>query len=618
MQTLPIPARRFANAALAGMVVAMVGAMLVPLPTPLLDILLTFNLGLAILVLVASLYAARGIELSAFPTLLLVTTLYRLVLNVSTTRLILLQADAGDVVRSFGDFVVQGNYVVGGVVFAIITLVQFVVIARGSERVAEVGARFALDAMPGKQMSIDGEQRAGAITREEATARRVALQRESELYGAMDGAMKFVKGDAIAGLVIIAVNLLGGFAIGVLMRDLSIPEALQQYGLLTVGDGLVSQIPALLIATAAGVAVTRVSSEDETGTLAEDLARMVGHPRSLYVAAGFLGAIALIPGLPTLSFATVAVLLAGTAYWIGGRLSRDVIRESPDGVGAGTADGAALVIESDVDNLGRISRPLLEEHLPRLRERVLDERGLLLPAVGIRPRQQAGFAVALHGTPVASGSLHPPGTRTEDAKRVADAVSDTVNRYSDQLVDMQLVKTMVERVGRHRPAVVQESIPHRVDLPTLTAVVRKLVRERVRLRPFERLLEAVAAAGTKDVWRLTETARQSLRRTLTADLSVGGVLHVHTLDPMIEDAVHDAIRTSDGEPYLAMPPALANDIVLALRTHDPKVLVVSPKLRPHVHELLAVPMPHTAVLSYQEIDPEVEVLDRGRIGAPGS
>ena len=614
-QPLPIPARRFANAALAGIVVAMVGAMLVPLPTPLLDVLLTLNLGLAILVLVATLYAARGIELSAFPTLLLVTTLYRLVLNVSTTRLILLQADAGDVVRSFGDFVVQGNYVVGGVVFAIITLVQFVVIARGSERVAEVGARFALDAMPGKQMSIDGEQRAGAITREEATARRIALQRESELYGAMDGAMKFVKGDAVAGLVIIAVNLLGGIAIGVLMRDLSIPEALQQYGLLTIGDGLVSQIPALLIATAAGVAVTRVSSEDETGTLAADLARLVGRPRSLYIAAGFLGVIGLIPGLPTVPFVAVAVVLAASAYWISGRHARDVIRESPDGVEAGAADGAALVVESDPDNLGRISRPLLEEHLPRLRERILDERGFLLPAVGIRPRPEAGFAVALHGTPVASGSLHPEGSRSEDAKRVADAVGDTVDRYSDQLVDMQLVKALVERVGRHRPAVVQESIPHRVDLPTLTAVVRKLVRERVRLRPFERLLEAVAAAGTRDVGHLTETARQSLRRTLTADLSENGVLNVHTLDPMIEDAVHDAIRTSDGEPYLAMAPDLATEIVNAVRSHDPKVLVVSPKLRPHVHELLAVPMPHTSVLSYREIDPEVEVLDRGRIEA---
>ena len=568
MTWLPSPARRLANAALAGIVVAMVGAMLVPLPTALLDLLLTLNLSLAILILIAALYATRAIELSAFPTLLLVTTLYRLVLNVSTTRLILLRADAGEVVRSFGDFVVQGNYVVGGVVFAIITLVQFVVIAKGSERVAEVGARFALDAMPGKQMSIDGEQRSGAISREEATVRRVALQRESELYGAMDGAMKFVKGDAIAGLVIIVVNLLGGLAIGVLTRDLSIQDALQEYGLLTIGDGLVSQIPALLISTAAGVAVTRVSSEDEAGSLAADLAeQLLGQPRTLYVAAGFLGVMALIPGLPTLPFVTVGVILAGAAYWIGRQKPRALVRETPDGVGQG-ADGAVLVVEADPTTLESFSRPLLDEHLPRLRERLLEERGLLLPPVGIRPRPKPGFAVVLHGAPVVDQPLDRHLPRPQQATLVSDTLSDVVQRYADQWVDMQVVQSMLERLARHRPAAVQECVPHRIDLPTLTAVVRHLVAERVRLRPFERLLEAVAAAQTKNVKLLIETARRSLRRTLTSDLLEDGVLPVHTLDPMIEDAVHDAIRENENESYLALHPELAAEIITALKHHQ--------------------------------------------------
>ena len=602
----------------------MVGAMLVPLPTGLLDLLLTANLSLAILVLLVALYATRGLELSAFPTLLLVTTLYRLVLNVSTTRLILLQADAGDVVRSFGDFVVQGNYIVGGVVFAIITLVQFVVIARGSERVAEVGARFALDAMPGKQMSIDGEQRSGAITREEATTRRKALQRESELYGAMDGGMKFVKGDAIAGLVIIAVNLLGGFAIGVGTRGLDFDEALRIYGLLTIGDGLVSQIPALLISTAAGVVVTRVSSEDEGGSLAADLAeQLIGRPRALFLGSMFLGVLALVPGLPTIPFLSIALLLASVAYWMTRTHRGTLLREAVGGDGTDGSDGAVLVLEVDSTILDIVSRPLLEQHVPRLRERVLTDKGLLLPPVGLRARTTEGFAITLHGVTVAHGSV--PGTKEESAALpegatnldpadyIARKLSEVVDQRADQLVDMQTVQGLLDRLASHRPTVVQETVPRRVDLATLTGVVRRLASEGVRLRPLDRVLEAIAGARTTDPQRLTEAARRSLRRGLTADLTEDGVLPVHTLDPLIEEAIGDAVRTAEGEPYLALSPDLTNDILRSVRERDPKVLVVPPTIRPFVRELLAIPMPKTAVLSYQEVDPEVEVLEMGRI-----
>ncbi|MCA9582663.1 MAG: FHIPEP family type III secretion protein, partial [Myxococcales bacterium] len=245
----------------------MVGMMIVPLPTFLLDVLLASNISIAVLMMLVSLYLRDGLAFTAFPTVLLVTTLYRLALNVSSTRLILLQADAGDVIRSFGHFVVRGNYVVGAVVFLILTLIQFVVIAKGSERVAEVGARFTLDAMPGKQMSIDAELRSGAISQEVAQARRRFLQRESEFFGSMDGAMKFVKGDAIAGIVITIINIFGGLGVGIGMRGMGAVESLETYGLLTIGDGLVSQIPALLISTAAGLVVTRVSSESGDGSL---------------------------------------------------------------------------------------------------------------------------------------------------------------------------------------------------------------------------------------------------------------------------------------------------------------------------------------------------------------
>jgi type III secretion protein V len=312
--TLKPASRRFADIALASIVLLVVGMMIVPLPTPLLDVLISANVAVAVLMLLTAMYVKSGLEFTSFPTVLLVTTLYRLALNVSSTRLILLQADAGEVVEAFGNFVVQGNFVVGAVIFSILTLIQFLVVAKGSERVAEVGARFTLDAMPGKQMSIDAELRSGGISQDEARRRRGNLQRESQFYGAMDGAMKFVKGDAIAGIVITVVNILGGLAIGVAMRDMSAAEALAKYGILTIGDGLVSQIPALLISTAAGLVVTRVASEDEDSTLGGDIAQQIfGNPRALTVAAVFVTILAIIPGLPALPFLVIAIIFFVTA-----------------------------------------------------------------------------------------------------------------------------------------------------------------------------------------------------------------------------------------------------------------------------------------------------------------
>src|SRR5215510_14507240 len=288
-----------ADAGLAVLVVAVVALMVVPLPTWLLDILLASNLSAAVAILLVVLYVPEAISIATFPSLLLITTLLRLSLNVSSTRLILLQADAGEVIRSFGLFVVRGNYVVGGVIFLILSLIQFIVIAKGSERVAEVGARFVLDAMPGKQMAIDAELRSGAIDGNEARRRRRQLARESQFYGSMDGAMKFVKGDVIASLVITVVNILGGLAIGVAQRGMPVVDALKRYGLLTIGDGLVSQIPALVLSTAAGVLVTRTASEEPDTPLGEELARQIfGIPKALRVASGFVLLLALVPGLP--------------------------------------------------------------------------------------------------------------------------------------------------------------------------------------------------------------------------------------------------------------------------------------------------------------------------------
>jgi type III secretion protein V len=421
-------ARKYADAALAAIVVLMVGMMIIPLPTPLLDVLLASNISIAVLMLLVALYVKGGLSLSSFPTILLVTTLYRLALNVSSTRLILLQADAGEVIHAFGYFVVRGNYVVGAVIFLILTLIQFLVVAKGSERVAEVGARFTLDAMPGKQMSIDAELRSGAISQDEARRRRNTLQRESEFFGSMDGAMKFVKGDAIAGIVITVINIVGGLAIGVAMRDMSAVDALETYGLLTIGDGLVSQIPSLLISTAAGLVVTRVSSEDEDASLGGDVAKQVfGDPRALTIAAVFLVGLAIVPGLPAAPFLVLAVVFFFVSRRLGARAPRDD-RERETQVAKQEAaretrakramvpivvpvavDVGPSVAERVLDEQG--GGPLLERDIPALRDALFLDLGIALP--GVRARAAPGldastYVISIQEVPVGAAQ-HPPG-----------------------------------------------------------------------------------------------------------------------------------------------------------------------------------------------------------------
>ncbi|MCB0156287.1 MAG: FHIPEP family type III secretion protein, partial [Anaerolineae bacterium] len=295
-------------------IVAIVGMMIIPMPPLLLDTLLSFNIALAVTIILVSLYTEKPLDFSVFPSLLLILTLFRLGLNVSSTRLILLEANAGNVITAFGNFVVGGNYVVGIVVFLILMVIQFVVITNGAGRVAEVAARFTLDAMPGKQMSIDADLNAGLITEDQARKQRKEIGQEADFYGAMDGASKFVKGDAIAGIIITVVNILGGFVIGVLQRDMSLLEALQTYTLLTVGDGLVSQIPALLVSTATGIIVTRTATDENMGN---DVMRQLTHnPRALIIVASLLLGFALIPGLPKLPFIVIGLSVGAVAYLV--------------------------------------------------------------------------------------------------------------------------------------------------------------------------------------------------------------------------------------------------------------------------------------------------------------
>ncbi|MBS2028589.1 MAG: type III secretion system export apparatus subunit SctV [Deltaproteobacteria bacterium] len=428
--------KKHADIVLAIAVAGIVGAMIVPLPTWLLDGFLALNLAAAATLLVAALYAKDALKVASFPTLLLITTLFRLALNVSSTRLALLNGDAGEVIRAFGEFAVQGEYVVGFVIFAILTLVQFLVVAKGAERVSEVAARFTLDAMPGKQMSIDADLRAGAINQAEARRRRRALERESQLFGAMDGAMKFVKGDAIAGIVIVAINLIGGLCIGVLVHGMSVGDAAKTYFLLAIGDGLVSQIPALCVAVSAGLVVTRVASEDENASLGLDIgSQFFSQPRALYVVAGLLSLLGLLPGMPIVPFFGLAF---GAAF-LGFRLDRKhkaaaaALAQAQAEAGIHAAHGATpaaaatpsapaqvtvgtvpLLVDLSV-SLTAIAKEddgrLAVKDLPQLRDALFLDTGLRFPPV--RVRQNAGnlpanaYVIAIDEVPCARGSLDP-------------------------------------------------------------------------------------------------------------------------------------------------------------------------------------------------------------------
>lgn len=429
------PVTKYADVGLAVLLVLVVVMMIIPVPTPMLDILLATNITFGVVVLLATFYVNGALEIAAFPTIILMATLFRLALNISTTRQILLAGYAGEVVNAFGFFVVGGNYVVGGVVFLILVVIQFLVITKGSERVAEVAARFTLDAMPGKQMAIDADLNAGMIDEVEARVRRKNIQREADFYGAMDGASKFVKGDAIAGLIITIINIVGGLAIGILQRGLDIGSALQSYSLLTVGDGLVSQIPALLFSTSTGIIVTRSAGE---GDLRLDIiSSLTGNHRPLFIGAGLLLALALIPGLPTIPFAVLGILmilLARSVYREGELQKAEVGKKQPDGssLSAGTAAGQAGAVTSGspenvlplltVDPMEvEIGYALISmvdpgqggdmlDRIGTIRRQMAMDLGLVVPPIRIRDNIQlkpTEYVIRVKGAEVGRGELLP-------------------------------------------------------------------------------------------------------------------------------------------------------------------------------------------------------------------
>jgi type III secretion protein V len=638
-------AGRYGDLALAALVVGIVGMMILPLPTALIDLLLSTNVAVAVTLLLTSLYVTDALKIATFPTLLLLTTLFRLALEVSATRLILTRGNAGQVIAAFGHFVVGGNLVVGAVIFLILTLIQFIVITKGAERIAEVAARFTLDAMPGKQLGIDAELRAGHIDATEAQRRRAALGRESQLFGSMDGAMKFVKGDAIAGVAILAVNIVGGLVVGIFQRGLDAGAAARTYTLLTIGAGLVAQIPALLISTAAGIVVTRVASEDGPSHLGQDIAReLSANPKAIAIAAVLLGLLAVVPGLPALPFLGLAVLLGAGAL----RLQRRAAVRDGNGTDGESADAGArraglpgeLATPLAIDaapalarTLGAADRAFLAREVPTLRRRLFDDAGLVMPAVIVRPRPLAerSFVIRLNDTPLLRGQV--PVDRDgddESAHVIGEHLWALLRRYGHELVGIQETQSLLDDVQRSHPALVREVVPKMVTPALLAEVLRRLAQEGVSLRGLREMLGALAdrqpGAGNADAAALTEQVRAALRRTITFQHADGdGRISALLLDPLIEDTIRDAIHRTPTGNHLALEPQLARDIQAAIgraasaaRQDDGNgavapVLLTNPAIRPFVRRLIEQQEPALAVLSFLELAPEAEVRTLGHV-----
>jgi type III secretion protein V len=639
---------RYSDLGLAAIVVLIVGMMIVPLPAFLLDLLISLNIGVGLILLLVAIYVDDALRIATFPSLLLLTTLFRLAIEVSATRLILLKANAGQVIHAFGNFVVSGNLVVGVVVFLILTTIQFIVIAKGAGRVAEVGARFTLDAMPGKQLSIDAELRTGHIDAHEARRRRAVLARESQFFGAMDGAMKFVKGDAIAGIVVLITNIVGGLAIGVLMKGMDLFAALHTYTLLTIGEGLVAQIPALVISTAAGILVTRVSSEEEGGHLGSDIGRQIlAQPKALAASAMLLFVLALIPGLPAVPFLVLGVLLGLLAYRLirarPARPSRAALSEARDesrngGVEPPAQAPSPLLVPIAIDLSTELSQSLLRqqgtsrrmsERLASLRETFFAETGIALPTVSVRGNicnlAPGAYTIRLQEIPMAHGNAAASqGTLRESPNPdeiIAEHLLRVLRQHGHMFVGIQETQTLLEGLQRTHPHLVREVVPQMVSPVLLADVLQRLAKEGISLRNLGEILGALArrAEGDRDAASLTEEVRSALCRQITFKHSnPDGSVGVFFLDSMIEETLREAIRKSDAtRSHLALEPELSGDILRAVKSAVAEVaspvILTTGDIRRYLRGLIESEQPGVAVLAYQELTPETKLQTLGRI-----
>ena len=618
--------QRYSDVLIAVAIVMIVIMMIIPLPTILLDILICLNITIALLVIMSAIYNVEALDLSVFPSLLLITTLFRLALNISSTRLILLDGFAGEVITAFGNFVVGGNAVVGFIVFVILVVVNFIVITKGSERVAEVSARFTLDAMPGKQMAIDADLNQGAITDAEAKRRREKVQRESDFFGAMDGASKFVKGDAIAAIVIMIINIGGGFVIGMLQRGMDASQALQTYTLLTVGEGLVAQIPALLISTATGIIVTRSAAE---GNLGSDLVKQLfNNARIFMILSGVLLFLAVMPGLPGVPFFVLAALCGFIAWnlYRGQAVQQEVQQVEQKAKAkkeATTPENIVSLLQVDPMELeiGYSLIPLVDtgqggdllDRIVMIRRQCALELGLVVPTIRIRDNIQIkpnAYIIKLKGIEIARGELmldhylamnsgtvfeEIPGIETvepafglpalwisenerEQAElngyTVVDAVSvlathltEVIKQHADEILGRQETQNLLDNLRKTNGALVDEVVPNLLTIGEVQKVLASLLHERISIRDMGTILEVLADYGTatKDTEILTEYVRHAMARHITQQNVQNGMLPCITLDPALENKVAGSVQRTDHGSYVSLDPDSMQRLLAALQ-----------------------------------------------------
>jgi flagellar biosynthesis protein FlhA len=653
-------------------VMAVVLLMIVPLPPFLLDLLLSVDIALAVVLLLTAIYVRQPVEFSVFPSLLLLLTLIRLSLNVASTRLVLLHGQdgigaAGHVIQAFGQFVVGGNFVVGVVIFAVLVIIQFLVINHGAVRISEVTARFTLDAMPGRQMAIDADLNAGLINDQEARVRRERVRREADFYGAMDGAIRFTQRDALAAVLITITNIVAGLIIGVVQHGLDVMTALQTYTLLTVGEGLVTSIPALLVSMSGGLITTRAAAESHLGE--EVAVQLFARARPLAVAAAVLVGLALIPGLPKLSFLLVAGVLGAAAYAnrSGDAKPAAVVdpAPAPDAVESIVAVdplaievGYALVTIADEAQGGT-----LLSRLRSIRKQIAGETGLLVPPVHVADNLQLGprtYTILVKGVEVARGELFTdrllainPGavkaplegistrepafglpavwiapdrrdaalaagfTVVDPTTAISTHLSEVIRAFLPDLLTRQQTKDLIDRLGQSSPKLVEELVPKVASVGDVQRVLRQLLRERVPIRDLTTILEAMADASTasKDPDVVIEAVRAALGRSICrAYQSESGEIRVVSLAPALEDALAASLARTDRGAVLAVDPARAQALAVRLSealTHDDlaqPVLLCSPTLRPHLWRLFSRALPHIAVLSHAEVPAQVRIV----------
>jgi flagellar biosynthesis protein FlhA len=631
-QPSPLRAILAQGVAIPAAILAMLSMVVLPLPPLVLDVLFTFNIALSVMVLIAVFSVRKPLDFAIFPTVLLMTTIFRLALNVASTRVVLLDghtgtAAAGHVIESFGKFVIGGNYAVGIVVFIILTIINFVVITKGSGRVSEVTARFTLDAMPGKQMAIDADLNAGLLTQDEARVRRAEVRAEADFYGSMDGASKFVRGDAIAGILILIINLLGGVVIGPLMHDMALGDAAERYTLLAIGDGLVAQIPALLLSTAVAVIVTRMSRDQDMG--GEVTRQLVGDPKLLGIAAGVIGILGLIPGMPNLMFLSMAGLCAYGAFWMNRRLAAlaaaEAARVALEPVPASTEKkelswddvrpvdliglevGYRLVSLVDKEQGGQL--------LPRIRGvrlKLSQELGYLVPAVHIRDNLELApnaYRIQLAGVPVAEGTLMPDrelainpgrvfglidGIETRDpafgmeafwiteATReqaqsmgytvvdattvVATHLSQVIGAHAHEILGHEEVQQLLTNLGKSSPKLVEDLVPKTLPLSVVVKVLQGLLSERVSIRNLRTVIETLAehAGRTQDPQTLVAQVRVALSRQIIQDIAGNATeLPVVTFDGPLEQMLTNSVASGAATPGLE--PGLAERLQARLQ-----------------------------------------------------